>query len=150
MSCSDPHLRVYGCGSKLNRRGYAGFSLLFHLPGFHFGTGCFEPQPYDCTPVREADSGLINHRPWRPLKRVTFGDSTFSTSGVRLSGFAGKNGDAMPRTESNPHNKVHGFCAYPKTDQPSWETRSAHPSTGLCWLFGRSACPQNDGDQTPA
>ena len=26
------------CGSKLNRRGYAGFSLWFHLPGFHFGT----------------------------------------------------------------------------------------------------------------
>ena len=29
----------YGCGSKLNRRGYAGFGPCFHLPGFHFGTG---------------------------------------------------------------------------------------------------------------
>ena len=28
-----------GCGSKLNRRGYAGFGSCFHLPGFHFGTG---------------------------------------------------------------------------------------------------------------
>ena len=28
-----------GCGSKLNRRGYAGFGPCFHLPGFHFGTG---------------------------------------------------------------------------------------------------------------
>ena len=28
-----------GCGSKLNRRGYADFGLCFHLPGFHFGTG---------------------------------------------------------------------------------------------------------------
>ena len=27
------------CGSKLNRRGYAGFGPCFHLPGFHFGTG---------------------------------------------------------------------------------------------------------------
>ena len=32
-------IRVYGCGSKLNRTGYAGFGLCFHLPGFHFGTG---------------------------------------------------------------------------------------------------------------
>ena len=30
---------LYGCGSKLNRRGYAGFGPCFHLPGFHFGTG---------------------------------------------------------------------------------------------------------------
>ena len=28
-----------GCGSKLNRRGYAGFGPCFHLPGFHVGTG---------------------------------------------------------------------------------------------------------------
>ena len=28
-----------GCGSKLNRRGYAGFGPCFHSPGFHFGTG---------------------------------------------------------------------------------------------------------------
>ena len=27
-------------GSKLNRRRYAGFGPCFHLPGFHFGTGC--------------------------------------------------------------------------------------------------------------
>ena len=27
------------CGSKLIRRGYAGFGPRFHLPGFHFGTG---------------------------------------------------------------------------------------------------------------
>ena len=31
----------YGCGSKLNRRGYAGVGPCFHLPGFHFGAGCF-------------------------------------------------------------------------------------------------------------
>ena len=35
----------YGCGSKLNRRGYAGVGPCFHLPGFHFGTGFLE-QPY--------------------------------------------------------------------------------------------------------
>ena len=29
----------YGCGSKLNRRGYAGVGPCFHLPGFHFGAG---------------------------------------------------------------------------------------------------------------
>ena len=29
-----------GFGSKSNRRGYAGFGPCFHLPGFHFGTGC--------------------------------------------------------------------------------------------------------------
>ena len=28
-----------GRGSKLNRRGYAGFGPCFHLPGFHFGRG---------------------------------------------------------------------------------------------------------------
>ena len=28
-----------GCGSKFNRRGYAGFGPCVHLPGFHFGTG---------------------------------------------------------------------------------------------------------------
>ena len=33
-------------GSKLNRRGYAGFGPCFHLPGFHFGYRFFEPQPY--------------------------------------------------------------------------------------------------------
>ena len=29
----------FRCGSKFNRRGYAGFGPRFHLPGFHFGTG---------------------------------------------------------------------------------------------------------------
>ena len=29
----------YGCGSKLNRRGYAGFGPCFHFAGFHLGTG---------------------------------------------------------------------------------------------------------------
>ena len=29
---------LYGCGSKLNWRGYAGFGPCFHLPRFHFGT----------------------------------------------------------------------------------------------------------------
>ena len=29
----------FGCGSKLNRRGYAGFGPCFHLPRFHFGSG---------------------------------------------------------------------------------------------------------------
>ena len=28
-----------GCGSKFNRRGYAGVGPCFHLPEFHFGTG---------------------------------------------------------------------------------------------------------------
>ena len=32
-------MATYGCGSKLNRRGYAGVGPCFHLPGFHFGTG---------------------------------------------------------------------------------------------------------------
>ena len=27
----------HGCGSKLSQEGTAGFSLWFHLPGFHFG-----------------------------------------------------------------------------------------------------------------
>ena len=27
------------CGSKLSRRGYAGFGPCFHFPGFHLGTG---------------------------------------------------------------------------------------------------------------
>ena len=31
----------YGYGSKLNRRGYAGFGPCFHLPGFHFGIPVF-------------------------------------------------------------------------------------------------------------
>ena len=35
----------FGCGSRLNRRGYA---LCFHLPGFHFGYRFFEPQPLVC------------------------------------------------------------------------------------------------------
>ena len=39
-------LHPFGCGSKLNRRGYAGFGPRFHLPGFHFGTGLFEPHPF--------------------------------------------------------------------------------------------------------
>ena len=32
-------LKLHGCGSKLHRRGYAGFGPSFRLPGFHFGTG---------------------------------------------------------------------------------------------------------------
>ena len=34
-----PRAKMYGCGSKLNRRGYAGCGPCFYLPGFHFGTG---------------------------------------------------------------------------------------------------------------
>ena len=30
---------LHGCGSKFNRRVYAGFGPCFHLPEFHFGTG---------------------------------------------------------------------------------------------------------------
>ena len=37
--CSSSVPSTCGCGSKLNRRGYAGFGPCFHLPGFHFGTG---------------------------------------------------------------------------------------------------------------
>ena len=48
MGWSVMHLN--GCGSKLNRRGYAGFGPCFHLPGqpileFQF----FEPQPNHTT-----------------------------------------------------------------------------------------------------
>ena len=32
-----------GCGSKLNRRGYAGFGPCFDLPEFHFGTSFLQP-----------------------------------------------------------------------------------------------------------
>ena len=32
----SPRDRI-GCGSKLHRRGYAGFGPCFHSPGFHFG-----------------------------------------------------------------------------------------------------------------
>ena len=35
---SKRRLWTSGCGSKLNRRGYAGFGPCFHLPGFHVGT----------------------------------------------------------------------------------------------------------------
>ena len=39
-----------GCGSKLNRRGYAGFGPCFHLPGQPiFGYRVFEPQPSSLT-----------------------------------------------------------------------------------------------------
>ena len=34
---SPKHANKWVC-SKLNRRGYTGFGLCFHLPGFHFGT----------------------------------------------------------------------------------------------------------------
>ena len=34
------HSPQYGCGSKLNHQGTAGFSPSFHLPGFHFGYIC--------------------------------------------------------------------------------------------------------------
>ena len=34
LTCPTPR---YGCGSKLSHQGTAGFSLWFHLPGFHFG-----------------------------------------------------------------------------------------------------------------
>ena len=34
---------IHGCGSKLNRRGYAGIGPCFHLPGFRFGTGFLSP-----------------------------------------------------------------------------------------------------------
>ena len=36
---SCPLWYLFGCGSKINRRGYAGFGPCFHLPGFHFGAG---------------------------------------------------------------------------------------------------------------
>ena len=43
----------HGCGSKLNRRGYAGFGLCFHLPGFHFGAG-FLSHSHMCAPFRRS------------------------------------------------------------------------------------------------
>ena len=35
-------LQTNGCGSKLNRRGYAGVGPCVHLPGFQFGILIFE------------------------------------------------------------------------------------------------------------
>ena len=40
---------INGCGSKLNRRGYAGFGPCFHFPGFHFGTVFFSISPINQT-----------------------------------------------------------------------------------------------------
>ena len=39
------HWVIYGCGSKLNKRGYAGFGPCFHLQGSMLAP-VFEPQPY--------------------------------------------------------------------------------------------------------
>ena len=47
---------LLGCGSKLNRRGYAGFGPCFHLPGFHFGHRLFEPLPFLRLPFFSATS----------------------------------------------------------------------------------------------
>ena len=38
---ADSNNSPSGCGSKLIRQGTAGFSLWFHLPGFHFGVTLF-------------------------------------------------------------------------------------------------------------
>ena len=35
----DKNRNPFGCGSKLDRKGYAGFGPCFHLPGQHFGAG---------------------------------------------------------------------------------------------------------------
>ena len=44
---NTPPPHRYGCGSKLNRRGYAGFGPCFHLPGQPvLEIRFFEPQPY--------------------------------------------------------------------------------------------------------
>ena len=43
---------TYGCGSKFSHQGTAGFSLWFHLPGFHFGY----PQP---SPLAGQLAGLL-------------------------------------------------------------------------------------------
>ena len=37
-----------GCGSKLNRRGYAGFGPCFHLLGFHLGYLFLTPTARGC------------------------------------------------------------------------------------------------------
>ena len=47
-----------GCGSKLNRRGYAGFGPCFHLPGFHFGTGFLSHSQVNSPKVESLASGL--------------------------------------------------------------------------------------------
>ena len=62
----------YGCGSKLNRRGYAGFGPCFHLPGqaileFLF----FEPQPYVCFIQRRPLKKLALKRPQHSPREVT-------------------------------------------------------------------------------
>ena len=36
-ACAEQPRWQSGCGSKLNRRGYADSGPCFHLPGFHFG-----------------------------------------------------------------------------------------------------------------
>ena len=47
--CVDIYIYIYiihGCGSKLNRRGYAGFGPCFHLTRVPLWYRFFEPQPY--------------------------------------------------------------------------------------------------------
>ena len=39
IPCISRTSKLFGCGSKLTRRGYAGFGPCVHLPGFHFSTG---------------------------------------------------------------------------------------------------------------
>ena len=71
-----------GCGSKINRRGYAGFGPRFHLPGFHFGYRSFEPQLSVAWPIEKTErSRLLNvgHAHGGSLKRNLYNDDLSQT-----------------------------------------------------------------------
>ena len=59
----------FGCGSKLNHQGTAGFGPCCHLPGFHFGYLFFDPQPF----VRAPQS----HPPPNDVRSRNFAVRTF-------------------------------------------------------------------------
>ena len=67
-------------GQKLNTWGYAGLSLPFHLPGFHFGPPILDPQPH----ISNLVLLVINNHIVRDL-RVCFWPSSSQPDGLTRS-----------------------------------------------------------------
>ena len=107
-----PLWQVFGCGSKLNRRVYAGF---LHLPGFHFGTGLLS---HSHLKGDQMEPTILRAPPiWRsePLGSPVFGSlffsSSFSFSNTRPARFFGQQAPARhQRPRARAPNAFHGHA----------------------------------------
>ena len=130
-----------GCGSKLNRRGHAGFGPCFHVPRFRFGYRTFRPQllpsgPFaGCLPEavpRSAADPLGLHFSEEFLRHPAFRAAPLASiwpgRGAALGGFGGERGSSRQKTKSIGTKSL--FERSPQTKQnPGKSALSPHTTS---------------------